>query len=157
MKRNKWSWIIKCVSVVLAIILAVPFGANATGNETVMPRASDYLASYTSYICHMGGGDLEIWFRVTGVDDWADIGVLNIQLFESTDQVNWTRVAAFQHYDYDTMLEHDTWHHLSHVDYQGTLGKFYLAYVCIWAGDENNNGDARYIWTDVEYASPFNP
>ena len=157
MTKRKYAWLLKTVACILSIILIVPFGANAETTNTITPRASDYLASYTSYICHMGGGDLEIWYRVTGVDDWADIGVLTIQLFESSDQVNWTRVAVFNYSDYDTMLTHDTWHHISHVDYQGRLGKYYRAYVCIWAGDSDNNGDARYIWTDVEYASPLNP
>lgn len=141
----------RIIAIVLCVVLLVPFTAQA-----VEPRASYYLSSYTSYICHMGGGDLEIWYRVTGEDDWADIGVLRIQLYESIDQVNWTRVAVFQHYDYDTMLAHDTGHHMSHVDYQGTLGRYYRAYVCIWAGSETD-GDARYIWTPVEYANPLNP
>lgn len=139
----------KIIALLLCIIFIIPVTAQA-----VEPRASDYLSSYTSYICHMGGGDLEIWYRVMGEYDWADIGVLNIQLFESTDQVTWSRVTTFQHYNYEEMLAHDTWFHMSHVDYEGTEGKYYKAYVCIWAGDENNNGDARYIWTPVEYASP---
>lgn len=134
-----------------------PYGANAESVETISPRASDYLMSYTSYICHMGGGELQIWFRVTGVDDWADIGVLTIQLYESVDRVNWNWIDTFRHTDYPEMLDHDSGHHMSHVDYQGTLGRYYIAYVTIWAGDENNNGDARNYWTEVEYASPLNP
>ena len=82
-------------------------------------------------------------------------GVLSIQLYESTDQVNWTWVKTFMHNENDSMLAHDTGHHMSHVDYDGRLCKYYRAYVCIWAGDADNNGDARYFWTDVEYASPF--
>lgn len=102
----------------------------------------------------MGDGDLEIWFRVVGVDDWADIGALRIQLYESTDQVNWTWVDTFMHYDHESMLGHDDWFHMDHVDYEGTTGKYYIAYVGIWAGDENGNGDTRYFWTDIEYAAP---
>lgn len=158
MTRKRYTWFIKTVACILSIILVVPFSASAVATDTIAPRASDYLASYTSYICHMGGGELQIWFRVTGTGpDWADIGALSIQLYESTDQVNWMWVDTFQHYDYDTMLAHDTYHHISCVEYQGRLCKYYRAYVCIWAGDENNNGDARYFWTDVEYASPLNP
>ena len=110
--------------------------------------------SYTSYICHMGSGELQIWFRVTGVDDWADIGVLTIYLYESTDQTNWTRVKTFRHMDYEQMLGHNFGHHMNYVTYQGTVGRYYKAYVCIWAGSETD-GDSRYIWTDVEYAAPF--
>lgn len=154
MTEKKNSWLIKAVACTLVIVLMVPIGANAAAPETVAPLASDYLMSYTSYICHMGGGDLEIWYRVTGTGTQADIGVLTIMLYESTDQVNWTRVHTFRHTDYETMLAHNIFQHMSHVDYEGTEGKYYKALVTIWAGDENNNGDARYFWTDVEFASP---
>ena len=151
MSDLRTSVIYKAIAILLCIVLVIPTSVCA-----VEPRASYYLNSYTSYICHMGGGDLEIWYRVTGTGTIADIGILSIQLFESTDQVNWTRVAAFSHNNHEDMLVHDTWHHMSHVDYEGTLGKYYRAYVCIWGGD-GTNGDARYFWTDIEYASPLNP
>ena len=154
MTATKGTLLRRIIACVLVIILIVPFNANAAVPETVAPLASDYLTSYTSYICHMGDGDLEIWYRVTGTGTQADIGVLTIMLYESSDQVNWTRVTTFMHYEHESMLAHDTWHHMSHVDYEGTEGKYYKAYVCIWAGDENNNGDSRYIWTPVEYAAP---
>ena len=153
MHNLRTSLFYKAIAILLCFVFLMPASVHAAE-----ARASYYLNSYTSYICHMGDGDLEIWYRVTGTGpNWADIGVLNIQLFESTDQVNWTRVTTFQHYNYETMLGHDTWQHMSHVDYEGTEGKYYKAYVCIWAGDANNNGDSRYIWTEVEYASPTNP
>lgn len=157
MRIQRRSSFVRLVACVLVVILVVPYNASAAETDTIMPRASDYLISYTSYICHMGGGELEIWFRVTGVQPWADIGALRIMLYESTDQINWTWVETFQHYDHDTMLAHNTGHHISCVEYQGKLCKYYRAYVCIWAGDADNNGDARYFWTDVEYASPLNP
>lgn len=135
------------ILICLALLIPVPV-------QAVEPRASYYLSSYTSYICHMGGGELQIWFRVTGVDDWADIGTLTIMLYESSDQTNWTRVKTFMHTDYPEMLDHESDHHMSYVTYQGKPCRYYRAYVCIWAGSETD-GDARYIWTPVEYASPF--
>ena len=154
MNTQKHPLFFRLVALILVVIFVVPYPANAVSTNTVAPRASDYLISYTSYICHMGGGELQIWFRVTGAIDCADIGTLSIQLFESIDQVNWTRVATFEHYNEETMLAHDTWQHMSYVTYQGRLLKYYCAYVCIWGGDENN-GDARYFWTPVEYTSLF--
>ena len=155
MNTQRNSLFIRFIACILVVILVIPYTASAASTETIAPRASDYLISYTSYICDMGGGELQIWFRVTGAIDCADIGALSIQLFESTDQVNWTRVATFEHYNEETMLGHDTGHHMSYVTYQGRLCKYYRAYVCIWGGDADNNGDARYFWTPVEYASPF--
>ena len=38
---------------------------------------------------------------------------------------------------------------VDHVDYEGVPGRYYKAYVGIWAGPEDG-GDTRYIWTPVE-------
>lgn len=151
MPNFRTSVVYKSIAILLCFVFIMPASVYA-----VESRASYYLNSYTSYICHMGGGDLEIWYRVTGTGTIAEIGVLSIQLFESTDRVNWTRVTTFEFYDTEGMLAYNTFQHMSHVDYQGRLGKYYRAYVCIWGGD-GTNGDARYFWTDVEYASPLNP
>lgn len=138
----------KTVALLLCFVFIIPTTAQA-----VEPRASYYLNSYTSYICHMGDGDLEIWYRVTGVGTQADLGVLSIMIYESANGTNWEWKETLLHTDYEEMLAHNTWQHMSHVDYQGTEGMYYKAYVCIWGGSETD-GDARYFWTDVEYASP---
>ena len=148
MRKRRNMLLIKCVACILAIIFVMPYPVTAATQETIQPYASDFLISYTSYICHMGSGELQIWFRVTGVDDWADIGVLEIVLFESVNQTNWTWVETFQHMEYPEMLDHDSGHHMDYVTYQGKLGRYYKAYVAIWAGSETD-GDIRYIWTPV--------
>ena len=150
MERKRNRYFVKIVACVLAISLFVPIGAYAAVPETVSPMASAYLAAYNAYICAMGDGDLEIWFRVIGTGTWADIGVLAIYLYESTDNENWEWVTTFLHENYDTMLVHDTYFNFSHVDYEdGVVGHYYKAYVGIWAGPEDG-GDSRYIWTPVE-------
>lgn len=130
--------------------MCVPMGAWATTQETVEPRASAYLAAYTAYICAMGDGVLEIWFDVTGTRTLADIGVLKIYLYESRDNENWYWVKTYLHEDYDTMLAHDTYFHMSCVRFvAGAPGRYYKAYVQIWAGPEDG-GNTRYMWTEVE-------
>lgn len=146
--------VVRIVALFLVFALIIPCNVNAATIDPLMPCASDYLASYTSYICHMGDGELQIWFRVTGVSRWADIGALTIMVYESVDQTHWTRVETFMHNDYPEMLDHDSGHHMGYVTYQGRPGKYYKAYVCIWAGSETD-GDSRYIWTPIEYAAPF--
>lgn len=150
MERKRKQCVIKIIAFVLTVSLLVPVGAQAAMPETVQPMASAYLMAYNAYICAMGNGDLEIWFRVTGTDIWADIGVLTIYLYESSDNENWEWVTTFLHEHHDTMLAHDTYFNFSHVDYEeGIPGHYYKAYVCIWAGPEDG-GDARYMWTEVE-------
>lgn len=152
MTKQRNSCFVKFIVCVLLVAMITPIGANAAVPETVSPQASLYLTAYTAYICAMGDSDLEIWFTVTGTGRWADIGALTIYLYESPDNVNWKWVETFRHIDHPQMLAHNTWQHVSHVDYEGIAGRYYKAYVGIWAGPEDG-GDARYIWTDVERAT----
>lgn len=149
MKRRERGLLVKLLAIILVISLCTPVGAHAAEPETAEPRASAYLMAYTAYICAMGNGNLEIWFDVTGTDYWADIGVLTIYLYESTDNSNFYWVKTFLFTEYDNMLWHDNYFCIDHVDYEGVPGRYYKAYVQIWAGPEDG-GDSRYIWTPVE-------
>lgn len=149
MKTKKSSVLIKLIAIIIIISFCVPIGAQAAVPETSQPMASAYLASYTAYICAMGDGNLEIWFEVIGTKYWADIGVLTVYLYESTDNSNFYWVDTFHFTDYPNMLRHDDYICIDHVDYEGVPGRYYKAYVHIWAGPEDG-GDGRYIWTPVE-------
>lgn len=147
-KRNRF--FIKVIATVLAIILLTPIHAQAAVPETVSPMASSYLSSYAAYICAMGNGELQIWFEVLGTRTQEYIGVLSIQLYESTDNVNWYWVETFLHEDYDTMLLQNDFCNMDYVPYyEGLPGRYYKALVCIWGGPDDC-GDSRYIWTPVE-------
>ena len=149
MERKKSHFLVKLIAILLVVSLCAPIGAQAAMPETVQPLASAYLTDYTAYICAMGDGDLEIWWEVTGTGYWADIGVLSVFLYESTDNVNWYWVKSYQHDHYSNMLWHNDYICIDHVDYDGVPGRYYKAYVHIWAGPEDG-GDGRYIWTPVE-------
>lgn len=149
MERKKSGFLLKLIVIILAVSLCAPIGARAAIPETVQPLASAYLATYNAYICAMGDGDLEIWFDVTGTNYWADIGVLTVFLYESTDNANFYWVKSFSFTDYPNMLWHNTYICMDHVDYEGVPGRYYKAYIEIWAGPEDG-GDVRYIWTPVE-------
>lgn len=149
MERKKSRFLVKLIAMVLVVSLCAPIGIQAATPETVAPMASDYLMAYTAYICAMGDGNLEIWFEVTGTRTWADIGVLTVFLYESTDNSNFYWVKSFRFTDYPNMLWHDNYICMDHVDYEGVPGRYYKAYIEIWAGPEDG-GDVRYIWTPVE-------
>ena len=149
MERKKSRLLVKIIAIILVISLGAPIGAQAAVPETVQPMASAYLTSYTAYICAMGNGDLEIWFEVLGTGTWADIGVLLVSVYESTDNSNFYWVESFHFTDYPNMLWNNNFFCMDHVDYEGVPGRYYKAYVHIWAGPEDG-GDGRYIWTPVE-------
>ena len=149
MERKKSHFLVKLIAITLVISLCAPVGAQAAMPETVQPLASAYLWDYTAYICAMGDGDLEIWWEVCGTRTLADVGVLTVFLYESTDNSNYYWVKSFRFTDNPQMLVHNDYFCMDHVDYEGVPGRYYKAYVQIWAGPEDG-GDTRYIWTPVE-------
>lgn len=149
MERKRTRFIIKLIAAVLAVALFSPVSARAAAPETVSPMASAYLASYSTYIYPAGSGELQVWFRVTGTGTQDYLGALSVQLYESTDNENWSWVETYLHEDHDTMLAQNTFGHMGHVTYtEGVPGRYYKAYVGIWGGP-GDTGDVRYIWTPV--------
>lgn len=143
---------IRLVVMCLVISLAIPGYASAAVVDEVQPYASNYLDMYNTYICAMGSGKLQIWFTVVGDTTMDEIGTLKIMLYESSDNQSWTWKKTYLHENYASMLAEDTYVHSSYVSYNGTAGKYYKAYVCIWAG-KNGSGDTRYMWTAPERAT----
>lgn len=147
--NKKRSVLFRTIAILLVIVFVCPLKANA-----VESRASDYLDSYSAYIYPAGWYKVQVWFTVNAVGYMDEIGSLSIKLYESTDNENWTWVKTFKYSDYPDMLVYDTFCHSGHVEYAGTIGRYYKAYVCVWAG-ENGAGDTRYFWTSPVKATLF--
>ena len=146
MKRNL---AIKIIAITL--IVAFVFPINAMAIET---RASDYLTAYSAYIYPAGWGKVQVWFSVDGTGYMDEIGALEIKLYESRDNETWTWIKTFEYPDYSDMLGYSDFVHTGHVEYNGTIGRYYKAYVCVWAG-KDGDGDTRYFWTYPEKATLF--
>ena len=146
MKAKNGSAIIRLIAVILVLTLTLPMTVGATPTAAVQPRASLYLDSYNAYIYTAGSGEIQVWFTVKGTDYMDEIGALTIQIYESTNNSSWTWKKSFTHESTAGMLHFDDYYHSGHVDYQGVAGRYYKAYVCIWAG-ENGDGDTRYFYT----------
>lgn len=143
---------IRLVAMMLVIALILPVGTWAAVVETVQPCASDYLNSYNSYIYPAGGGKIQVYFTVTGTGTIEALGALMIQLYESTDNSNWTLVRAYSNRNYPNMMGYNKVFHAGHVDYQGVAGRYYRAYVGIWGGGLTV-GDSRYFYTVAKLAT----
>lgn len=139
----------KVIAVILVIACVLPVSAMA-----VEPRASDYLTAYSAYVYPAGWGKVQVWIEVDGTGYMDEIGALEIQLFESKDNETWTWVKTFGYTDYSDMLGYDDFSHTGHVEYNGTIGRYYKAYVCVWAG-KDGAGDTRYFWTSPKKATLF--
>lgn len=148
MKSTK-SIMLRAVALCLVFALLTPVAAYATESTPITPYASYYLDTYNTYIYRVGtNGEIHVWFDVMGTGYMDEIGTLSIRLYESTDNINWTRVKTYSHENYSSMLAYDDWCHASYVSYQGSATKYYKAYVCIWAG-KNGSGDTRYMWATM--------
>ena len=143
------SVIIRLVAIMLVLVLVVP--ASAAAVEPVQPRASYYLSSYNSYVYPAGSGRVQVWFTVRGTDYMDEIGTVRISRYDSTDNNTWTWKRTYTHDSTSSMLGYNDYIHEGHVDYQGIGGRYYKAYVCVWAG-ENGSGDTRYFWTSARQA-----
>lgn len=147
--NTKKHLLLKVVALVLFVSCIIPINAMA-----VEPRASDYLSGYGAYVYRAGWGKVQVWFEVEGTNYMDELGALEIQMYESTDNENWTWVKTYDYTDYSDMLVYNDYHHSGHIEYNGTLGRYYKAYVCVWAG-KNGAGDTRYFWTNSEKATLF--
>ena len=147
MRKNhipRWG---RIVAFLLIVTMSFPVTVSA-----VEPRASDYLDSYQAYVYPAGSGEIQVWFSVTADDYMDDLGALWIEVYESTDNSTWTYKKTYMHTDYSGLLDQDDIYHSGHVSYQGVKGRYYKAYVCIWAGSDGN-GDTRYFWTSAKKAT----
>lgn len=152
MKQNVKQELFNVVAFLLAIALILPTHAFAAEIDQIQPYASDYLTSYQAYVYPAGSGEVQVWFNVTGDDYMDEIGALSIHIYESSDNSTWTYKTTYRHSAYPDMLGTNKIYHSGHVTYQGTVGKYYKAYVCIWAG-KDGSGDTRYYWTSAKKAT----
>ena len=61
-----------------------------------------------------------------------ELGALEIQLYESTDNTNWVWVATYALADYPNLMGHNADCYSSYVTYtQGISGRYYRAFVYI--------------------------
>lgn len=149
MYNSKKSFITRIIAMLMVMVLMVPVGASAATQTPVQPQASYYLSSYAAYVYLPGGGPVRVYFDVEGTGYMDEIGALNIEVWESVNGTDWTWVRSFTHDLYPGMLSYNDDFHANYVTYYGIPGRYYKAYVCVWAG-KNGSGDTRYFWTSVK-------
>ena len=147
MNKKRMPILVRITALVLALVLFVPLGASA---EAMEPRASAYLSSYNAYVYLPGNGEVRVYFNVQGTGMMDEVGVLRVELYESTDGINWYGATTFSHYNTSGMLSYNDDFHASYVTYNGVAGRYYKAYVCVWGG-KDGAGDTRYFWTSPKH------
>lgn len=129
---------------------------RAETDPQIQPYASYYLDSYGAYVYPAGNSLIQVYFSVEGAGTMDELGALSIEIFEcstnSSDIRDWTWKETFKHDSTPGMLSYNDDYHGGNVDYYGTAGKWYKAYVCIWGG-KDGDGDTRYFWTYARQAT----
>lgn len=150
MYKKNASQFTRLIASILIIAMVIPMGANAFSNNTSQQRASEYLSTYGAYIYPAGNGKVQVWFDVQGTGQMDELGTLSIQIYEcsfnSENIEDWTWKRTFTHDSTPGMLNYNDDLHVSYVEHTGIVGKWYKAYVCVWAG-KDGGGDTRYFWT----------
>lgn len=149
---HKQSRMFRFLALLLVFIFILPANVNAVEIDIASPRASYYLTSYNTYLYNAALGKIRVYFDVTGVHYMDEIGTLTIQVYESKDGTNWSWVETYNQNTTSGMLGYNKVYHSGHVTYSGTIGRYYKAYVCIWAG-KDGDGDTRYMWTQPQKAT----
>lgn len=144
------SAIVRLFALLLVFSFLVPVCAQAAETAPVQPRASAYLSSYGAYVYLPGNGQVQVYFDVVGTNVMDELGALSIKIYESTDGINWSWKTTFKHDLTPGMLSYNDDFHTGHVTYNGVIGRYYKAYVCIWGG-KDGQGDTRYFWTSAKH------
>lgn len=128
-----------CLVLVFSLIAAVPaFASGAT------PRASDYFASYSSYIETRSSNSFRVWYEVNAVKGMDELGASEIRVQRSADGVTWTTVKTYTSDNYPSMICEDTGSHDGYVTYSNaSSGYYYRARIDYYA--KLGNGTGIYI------------
>lgn len=152
MHQKSTSFIVRTLAWLLVFATVLPLGVGAAVTDPVQPMASDYLNSYNGYISTLGDGKIRASFTVTATAYMDTVGALRITIYESTDNSNWTLKKTYLSSSYTGMMASNKLAHSGGVDYQGVVGRYYRAYIGIWAG-KNGAGDSRYFYTASKRAT----
>lgn len=135
-----------CLIMALCLISAM---------TTAYARSSLTLDAYSAGCVAESGGKIAIWIDVIGTNPRMDkIGSDAIYLYESTDDVHYTRVAVFEPEDYPIMLTTNTISYYEDVvTYQGVSGRYYYALVYCYAEKDGVSDSKPYETATVRAIS----
>ena len=122
-----------------------------TAASAITVRSSDYLDSYVAGVTVESGGDIIVSAQVNAIINATQIGATDVYIYESDDDVDYTCVGHYSYEDYPNMMGSGRHFNRDLITYEGTPGKYYMACVYVYAGN-NNGGDSRAYTTASERA-----
>lgn len=138
-RKNNWIRIIS-LSLVIASLLSMTAFAST-------PRSNSFIRGSSVSISAAGSGKVKFSVTVTGTGVMTKIGCKSIVVFESTDNSNWTNVAAYYDSDYPDLMGANKVSYTATFYHQGVAGRYYKATVGVYAGNSSGGG-VDYLQTD---------
>lgn len=132
---------IRTVCLILALCLLVAIPVHAQSN--VEPRGSAFFSSYWTFLYKTSSTSFEVWFDVTAnAARMQELGASTIEVYESSDQQNWTKVKTYEKEDYPEMIDDNTGSHTGYVTYsEAKRGYYYYACVTYYAKNSTGIGE----------------
>ena len=131
----------QCVCIIL--VCAMMLSTTAFAAEIPETRASNYFMASSVYFWNTSGRNYEIWFDVTAKSTMTELGVSQITVQRSTDEVNWTTVRNYYKADYPQMTTTNTASYANCVSFTATSGYSYRAIVYLYARNSSGTGNMR--------------
>lgn len=135
-----------CLLLVLSLMMAVPARAAAEAE----PRGSAFFSSYWTYLSKVSSTSFGICFDVdSNVAVMDELGASLIELYESPDQHNWTRIKIYEPGAFPYMLAYNTVSHADYVMYYNAIpGYYYTACVTYYAKDSRGSAETL-VYTGI--------
>ena len=112
------------------------------------PQSSAYLNSYGGGLTFANGGKVIVTIDVTAVVNATMLGAQDVYMYESTNGVDFTQVAHYNYQDYPKMVSTGYYYSKDILEYQGTVGRYYIAHIYFYAGNASG-GDTRFFSTPM--------
>ncbi len=129
---------IVCVILIMVMVLSMTVYAA----EPVNPRASYFFGSSSVYFWQSSGNNYQIWFDVTAMNTMSELGVSEIKVKRSTDEVNWETVRTYYKSSYPQMTTKvGTVRYANYVPFTATTGYSYYAEVTLYAKNSSGTGE----------------
>lgn len=143
---KKLNTTVRIFVLMLAVIMLINPVTVGSADE-VEPKASDYINTCSATASALGAGRVRFSFTIRGFSP-CDLGVKTIEVYESINNSDWTKVHTYTSSDYSYLMGEDVSYHSDYVTYYGIAGRYYKAYFRFWGGN-GIFGESNYVWTSV--------
>lgn len=148
----KTSKMMRLVALVLILALTLPTYGYAALPETAEPCVYTHIYDWNGYVTALGGGKIKATYWIDATGTMVDIGAETVQIYESTDNENWTWKTSYRLRDNEDMMGHGTDYYKYSVQYQGVAGRYYKAHMSLVARDASGE-ETRFFFTDYTQAT----